>query len=76
MLGFSWAAVVGNMSWQHVNSLKCIMFGDVWVMGTWGCCRWGDKMVGLVGAIHVHVVEMHVHCSNHSNTMLSWGRES
>ena len=23
-------------------------------------------MVGLVGAIHVHVVEMHVHCSNHS----------
>ena len=70
-------AVFGNLSWQYMNSMNCMTFGEVGVRGRWLLVGAPSthSMYGLSMATHVHGVMGHVHWSSHCGTVLSCGLE-
>ena len=64
-------ACSGNLSWQYVNSMNCI----VWVyegskgVGAWFGAPNGQRMFGLSRACQWHLVFVHVHSRSHYGTM-------
>ena len=77
LLVFVCMALLGNLSWQYVNSMSCIVFCDVGVMG--GLSSTGAPMIhrmsGLSRVVHVQGVTGHAHWSSQSGVVLSWGRK-
>ena len=59
-----------------MGSINFFMVCDgSWGVGVW-LSMWASKMLRILGcsrAMHVHVLGEHVHCSNHSGIMISWG---
>lgn len=72
----SWIVMLGNMLWQYVNYVNCMVFGEEGKReGVWpllGALR-THMMYGLRRDKHVHVVSRHVHCRSHVGTMMAWG---
>ena len=59
--------MLGNMPWQYVNFMNCMVFGEEGMKGGWlslGALRM-HMMYGLRRAKHVHVVSRLMHCRSH-----------
>ena len=66
-------ACYGNMSWQYVNSMNCIVcaFEGSKGVGVWFGAPSMKRMYGMSLAWHWHFVCVHVHSMSHSKTVCS-----
>ena len=74
LMCFCVMACSGNLSWQYVNSMNCIVCVSA---GTKGVGAWFGtpsmhRMSGLSLAWHWHFVCVHVHSMSRSGTFCSW----
>ena len=68
---FCVSACSGNLSWQYVNSMSCIVWACVGNkgVGVWFGAPSIHRMSGLSLAWHWHFVCGHVHSRSHSRTV-------